>query len=456
MKALERRSVRGSLRIALEETRLHPWRTLLVCQGMVWAVALVIVPAAILEGTREQAGVRAGELGTDRIEVTADATGGAAFRPREGDLPGLAEALPAGSRVTALRAVEATSVDLPERRLWLLGCDRELLDARGARLLAGRFPDLEEPRAGDPVEVALEARLARSILGEEASSLDDVLGTVWHLDRSGRPRMRIYGTVHETGSARPGGKANALVALRVVGVVADESSSKVDQFGNDKTSLFAQDILELARIFGIVADQPSWLRLGLGVYVPRRLVPGEAIDWIYVRTDPTRVSEASDAINEALVAQGRLPLIYTNTLWSIFTKPELDGYISLHDAFAGVFLASGLLVLANVMLLSARRRRKEIALRRAEGATRGDVFRQFLWEGVLVGICGLVLGCIAGMALAWLRVRLEPGVAAAFTWPWDAVLRATWVLVLGALAASTYPAWRAAGQAPMTLFRRVA
>ena len=74
-------------------------------------------------------------------------------------------------------------------------------------------------------------------------------------------------------------------------------------------------------------------------------------------------------------------------------------------AFNSLFLGLGVVALivgavgvANIMIISVMERRSEIGLRRALGATRGQIRTQFLAESILLALIGGVVGVLAGAA----------------------------------------------------------
>jgi putative ABC transport system permease protein len=74
-------------------------------------------------------------------------------------------------------------------------------------------------------------------------------------------------------------------------------------------------------------------------------------------------------------------------------------------AFDSLFLGLGVVALivgavgvANIMIISLLERRSEIGLRRALGATKGQIRTQFLGESVLLAVIGGVVGVLAGAA----------------------------------------------------------
>lgn len=122
------------------------------------------------------------------------------------------------------------------------------------------------------------------------------------------------------------------------------------------------------------------------------------------------------------------------------------------QAFTGLLLGLGAVALlvggvgvANTMVISVLERRAEIGLRRALGATRGQIRTQFLAESLLLSALGGVAGVLLGTAVttAYAATRGWPAVVP--FWASAGGVAAT--LLIGA-AAGLYPAVRASRLPP--------
>ena len=130
---------------------------------------------------------------------------------------------------------------------------------------------------------------------------------------------------------------------------------------------------------------------------------------------------------------------------------------SISSAFFGVFImvsaisgVIGGIVIMNVMLVSVTLRRREIGVRRAVGATKHDILRQFMVESVIQCIAGGFAGVSLGFLVA-LALRTYT--------PFPASVQ-TWVAILGVFLSSAvglffgiYPAFRASQLDPVVALR---
>jgi putative ABC transport system permease protein len=97
-------------------------------------------------------------------------------------------------------------------------------------------------------------------------------------------------------------------------------------------------------------------------------------------------------------------------------KGALD---TLFLGLGSVALLVGAIGVANIMVISVLERRQEIGLRRALGATRGQIRIQFLSEAILLSLAGGAAGIIAGVAAtaAYARGHGETVVIPPEAWP---------------------------------------
>jgi len=130
---------------------------------------------------------------------------------------------------------------------------------------------------------------------------------------------------------------------------------------------------------------------------------------------------------------------------------EITGILTVFlGAIAGVSLLVGGIGIMNIMLVSVTERTREIGIRKAVGARKGDILTQFLIEAVVLSILGGALGILLGIGLAQL-VDLT-GVIGSIVTLESVVLSVGFSLAIG-LFFGIYPANQAAGLKPIEALR---
>jgi len=122
----------------------------------------------------------------------------------------------------------------------------------------------------------------------------------------------------------------------------------------------------------------------------------------------------------------------------------------------GAFIVSAIALLAagigimNIMLVSVTERTREIGLRKAVGAKRNDIVRQFLLEAIVLselgGLAGIIIGVLGGNGVA-----LYFDMSMVFPWGW-AITGLVVCSVIGT-GFGWYPAWKAAQMDPIDALR---
>ncbi len=123
-------------------------------------------------------------------------------------------------------------------------------------------------------------------------------------------------------------------------------------------------------------------------------------------------------------------------------KGALD---TLFPGLGAVALLVGAIGVANIMIISVLERRSEIGLRRALGATRGQIRAQFMAEAIALSLAGGAVGVAIGAAATALDARGhgEPVVIPPEAWAGGVAA----AVIIGALA-GLLPAIRAARLSP--------
>jgi putative ABC transport system permease protein len=169
---------------------------------------------------------------------------------------------------------------------------------------------------------------------------------------------------------------------------------------------------------------------------------------IYIRTVDTRA--ATTRVDSLLAAQanpGNSSQVTVSQPSAALTA-QADAKGALDTLFLGlgaIALLVGAIGVANIMIISVLERRQEIGLRRALGATRGQIRAQFLSEAIFLSLAGAAGGIITGAtaAAAYARSHGEPIVIPPQAWAGGLAA----AIIIGALA-GLLPAIRAARLSP--------
>jgi putative ABC transport system permease protein len=115
-------------------------------------------------------------------------------------------------------------------------------------------------------------------------------------------------------------------------------------------------------------------------------------------------------------------------------------------AISSVSLLVGGIGVMNIMLVSVTERTQEIGVRKALGARRGDIVRQFLFEAIALTLSGGVVGVLLAVLVSRLLLWLLPALPSQIP-PW-AVIAGLAVSIGVGLGFGVWPARRAAGHDP--------
>jgi putative ABC transport system permease protein len=188
---------------------------------------------------------------------------------------------------------------------------------------------------------------------------------------------------------------------------------------------------------GLLASECSWIQF-----------------WFELKTGGEREQLQSfiDSYANEQRKLGRLPRAAANKLydvkeWLVYNK------VVTNDSKLSAWLAFGFLLLCLVntiglLLAKFSVRASEVGIRRALGASRKEIFRQFLVETAVVGLAGGILGLVLALGALALIAMQSKQMATIAHMDWM-MLAFTFVLsVFAAIIAGLLPTWRACQVTP--------
>ena len=349
--------------VALSALRASKLRSALTILGVVIGVSTVMTMASLVQGIRDQI-VRTIEIAGPTtfyvlkvfsqtpvdpnrlpkyIRIRPDLVLDEAERIRA--LPGILYASLWGQAIARVE-YEGTRT----QSVAIFGADEGFTVIQGGELSAGRWFTRAEVIGGDAVVVLRDA-IADKIFGRL-----DPLGKLVRV--GGRP-ARVVGIYVQPGNifSPPGSEIGGIIPFRMLDT----------QFQIDKTN---------------------------GLWIPVKPKPG------------VTVSAAQENVTVALRSMRKLRPRDKNTFDLVTQDQVLDTFNSITSIFFLVLivlssvalLVGGIGVMA-IMMVSVTDRTKEIGLRKALGATTGDIRLQFLVEAATLTGIGGIIGVIAGAAV---------------------------------------------------------
>jgi putative ABC transport system permease protein len=410
-------SLLEAVRLALQQIRVQKLKSFFTTLGVLIGVMFLIAVVSIVEGmSNYMENDFAGKLiGGNTFTVrrfnfiggdyTPDEWRAMQRRPRlyEEDVRILRDALPPGT-ATAISSedfIQATTPYARRRQVQAVATDGEYFRIKQYNLTSGRTFTPQEGQLGSKVMV----------IGDEvAKHFFPNLSPVGRELRIGGVPYTVVGVIERQGNVF-GFSLDRLAIAPYRSPLSRLTNPRGDVDGlivQAPTREMLVDLQEIAR---------ETLRMR------RKLSPGQADNFSFETSD-SALKFFDDIKGKMLVFGTALPAI-------------------------GLIVGS--MVIMNIMLVAVSERTREIGIRKALGARRRDIMRQFLVEAATLSLLGAAIGIGLGLGGAKLLAMAFPFLPAGIA-PWSIAL----ALVVGAsvgIVSGAYPASRAARLDPITALR---
>ena len=394
--------------VAISSIRSNALRSMLTMLGIIIGVGAVITMVALGSGAQKAVEERIAALGANVFTVFAGQGRSGAIRITDRTVLSTDDYEALERDATLLKAVvpemqQALQVVYgnQNRNLQVIGTTAEYTDVRNYTIPYGRM--------FTPGDDASRQRYA--VLG---SAVPEMLG--------GNPAAMIHQTIFIRG-----------IPFEILGVLSPKGAA--GGFQNPDEQILIPLETAQYRVFGSKRLRSMSVQVKEGVPIEQGMVD---LEHILRREHHIRPGGENDFTirnqQDILQTQQEATQVFTTLLASI----------------AAVSLMVGGIGIMNIMLVSVTERTREIGVRKALGATRGNILLQFMIEALTLCILGGAIGILVGVATTIVLARVMQ---------WNTLISPTAVVVAFGFSAlvglffGIWPARRAARLDPITALR---
>ncbi|HXE32721.1 MAG TPA: ABC transporter permease [Verrucomicrobiae bacterium] len=406
------------LAFGLENLASHKLRSLLTMLGMIFGVAAVVAMLSIGAGAQQKVMAFIEQLGVRNLIVEAkEARNEQELQKVRKISPGLTlrdyqiirlnvldikEATPR-KRFTPTKILPKPQQDAPV----VYGVEPSYLEIGHLRVTEGRFFDASDNAAAAPVCV-LGAAAKDSLFGASQAVGEYIkLNEMW---------------------------------CHVIGIAGPQLAPESDVSGVRTEDMNNLVYAPLNSVLYRLEDSQSWLK--------------DEIDGMYLHlastdTSVTNAEVVRGILNSSHHDAGDFSVIVPAELLAQQKRTE-QLFNTVMVAIASISLLVGGIGIMNIMLAAILERTREIGVRRAIGARRWDIIRQFVIEATLISFAGGLLGVLVGFAMSQLIAWLAG---------WSTVVTVSSILLAFVVSISVglifgiYPAVKAARLDPVEAIR---